>query len=314
MSPHSDGQLGKSVFWCPSLASSPTLARLRCVAERRGRSRQAPPATCPGQYIARSAQIDGRTASDTGVGLDLPLPTCLVAADRRAVAAGAASRRGPSWGSQPRAWRPASVGREVAGVVGASRRTRRAAALEPRRRWRMPSYAAVSGCTASARTRRAARGVISADRRSRPSARRRTIGSHASNAALSGASSVGAANATSRARRSIAHSSARRRPISSTAATYSSDSVMSDTVRSSVESVTGTPAGAAGQRMVRARRDDARLDVRSSGTGRARRRVGSAPAQRRVVDRARAVGDPLRIAPRARVGPAPRRPTRRRAA
>ena len=49
------------------------------------------------------------------------------------------------------------------------------------------------------------------------------------------------AKATSRARRSIAQSSAGVRPIASIARRYSSVRVMSETVRSSVESVTGTP-------------------------------------------------------------------------
>src|SRR4051794_22985782 len=51
-------------------------------------------------------------------------------------------------------------------------------------------------------------------------------------------------NAASTAARSSRHSSGRVTPICSTARAYSSDSVMSDTVRSSVLRVTGTPARA----------------------------------------------------------------------
>ncbi len=64
----------------------------------------------------------------------------------------------------------------------------------------------------------------------------------ASNSALSGARSASSAKATSSARRSSAHSAGRGSPIVSTAFSYSSESVRSDTVVSSVLSVTGTPA------------------------------------------------------------------------
>ena len=97
--------------------------------------------------------------------------------------------------------------------------------------------------------------------------------------------------------RSIAHSSGSVSPIGSTAFAYSSDSVMSDTVVSSVESVTGTPA--------RCRRasgwaasdgHDRRPASSRSGTGRA-----STPRSRSSAHSAGSstapgpVGDPLRV-------------------
>ena len=89
---------------------------------------------------------------------------------------------------------------------------------------------------------------------------------------------------------------------------------MSETVVSSVVRVTGHARPVqAGERMGRdglGTIPACQFEVghRSSVTP-ARDQLG---AQRRVVDGARSVGDPLRARPRARAGPAPRRPTRRR--
>ena len=67
---------------------------------------------------------------------------------------------------------------------------------------------------------------------------------HPSNAARKGTSVASSANATpaSRAWRSIAQSSGNVSSIASTARRYSSDSVISETVVSSVLRVTETPA------------------------------------------------------------------------
>ena len=69
-----------------------------------------------------------------------------------------------------------------------------------------------------------------------------TTVAQASNSVRSRARTGGSAKATSRARRSIAHSSGTVRPIRRTARAYSSDRLMSETVLSSVDRVTETPA------------------------------------------------------------------------
>ena len=71
---------------------------------------------------------------------------------------------------------------------------------------------------------------------------------------------------------------------------------MSETVVSSVLSVTGTPARCeAGQRMVRDGRHDPGLPVRGRAQVERHAAGDQLGAQRRVVDRARTVGDPLRV-------------------
>ena len=106
---------------------------------------------------------------------------------------------------------------------------------------------------------------------------------------------------------------ARVRPIVSTAPRYSSDSVMSETVVSSVVSVTGTPVRwrrASGCAATDSTMPACQFDVghRSSVTP-ARDQLG---AQRRIVDRARPVRDPLRLDRERAADLRPRRPIRRR--
>ena len=121
------------------------------------------------------------------------------------------------------------------------------------------------------------------------------------------------ANATSRAWRSIAQSSSGVRPIWSSARSYSSVSDRSDTVVSSVESVTDTPSAVeAGERMRRDRGDDAGLPVR--GRAEVERDAAGDQLARRGPGRRSRPGRG-RSAPgrsRARAGPGPRRPIRRR--
>ena len=131
--------------------------------------------------------------------------------------------------------------------------------------------------------------------------------------ARNGASVASSAKATSSARRSMAHSSGRVSPICSTALTYSSDSLMSDTVVSSVLRVTGTPrrwSRASGCAATDGTMPACQFEVgqRSREIPRAR----SSSHKRGVVDGARAVGDALAAPRRARGGPGPRRPIRRR--
>ena len=116
------------------------------------------------------------------------------------------------------------------------RRGRRRGAGRPARvpvRRRRPTLSSpVRRCAASAGPSTRPRPARSAPARLPP--RRRT-------SARSGASVASSAKATSSARRSIAQSSAGVRPIRSIAARYSSESVISETVMSSVERVTETP-------------------------------------------------------------------------
>ena len=85
-------------------------------------------------------------------------------------------------------------------------------------------------------------------------------------------------------------------PIASTAFAYSSERVMSETVVSSVERVTGTPARcrrASG--WAASARHDPGLHVRGRAEVQRHAAVGQLGAERRVVDRAGTVGDPLRV-------------------
>ena len=120
--------------------------------------------------------------------------------------------------------------------------------------------------------------------------------------------------ATSRACRFMRQRSAIETPMSACARSYSRTRVRSETVRSSVDSVSGTPAASrAGSGNDDRVREDRGLDIarRAHVEGDvARRQLGH---QRSVVGSARAVGDAGR---RDRVerprGPGRRRPTRRR--
>ena len=143
--------------------------------------------------------------------------------------------------------------------------------------------------------RPARRGLTSLSVGRRPCRARGSRAAHSSNSARNGSRTTSSANATSSAWRSIAHSSGSVSPIVSTARTYSSDRVMSETVVSSVLSVTGTPARwrrasgcAATDGTIPACQFEDGTQVEGDAAGDQLR------AQGRVVDRARAVGDPFR--------------------
>ena len=120
--------------------------------------------------------------------------------------------------------------------------------------------------------------------------------SAAANAVRNGASTASSAKATSSAWRSIAHSSASDSPIVSIARTYSSDSDRSLTVVSSVLQ-RDRDAGPMepGERMGGQRRHDAGLPVGGRAQVERHPPRDELGAQRRVVDGAGTVGDPLRV-------------------